>query len=196
MSRAADAFLALIATATPPALRLVPRAGTLPAAEVASRVQGFAAQQRLDTLRAEALEALALVWHDHEPEAHAILQRHEGEADFDYVHAILHRREGDFGNAGYWFAQVGVHPVHQQLVQAARAVDLDCETEGAFSPNAFLALVRDYAGEAPRGQTVDHGRWAVDLVSVQDAEFKLLARHLIGEDGRPRPEVGMTSHSG
>ena len=192
----ADAFLALIATATPPALRLTPRAGTLPPTEVAARVRRFASEQRLDAVRAEALEALAQVWHDHEPEAHAILQRHEGEADFDYIHAILHRREGDFGNAGYWLAQVGVHPVHQQLVQVARGVDLDCESGGAFSPAAFLALVRDYAGEAPRGDTVDHGRWADDLVSVQAAEFTLLARHFIGHDGRPRPEVRATTSAG
>ncbi len=178
MPRAADAVLALIATAVPPALRFTPRVGTLPAVEVASRVRGFAAQHRLEPARAEALEALAQVWHDHEPEAHAILQRHEGEADFDYVHAILHRREGDFSNAGSWLAQVGAHPVHQQLVQAARAVDLDCEANGIFDPQAFLALVRDYAGEAPSGKTLDHGRWADDLISVQDAEFRLLAAHL------------------
>ena len=196
MSRAVDAFLALIATAVPPGLRFAPRAGTLPAEEVEARVRRFAVGQGLDAQRAEALEALAQVWHDHEPEAHVILQRHEGESDYDYVHAILHRREGDFGNAGYWFAQVGVHPVHQQLVQAARAVDLDCETDGAFAPSAFLALVRDYAGDAPRGKTLDHARWADDLVSVQDAEFRLLAGHLIGEDGRPHPEVGLSSRSG
>lgn len=179
MSRAADAVLALIATA-PPALRFAPRPGMPSAAEVAASVRAFAAQHRLDPSRAEALEALVQVWHDHEPEAHAILQRHEGERDFDYVHAILHRREGDFGNAGYWFAQVGAHPIHQQLVQAARAVDLDCEAKGVFAPEAFLALVRDYAGEAPRGKTLDHGRWADDLVSVQEAEFRLLAAHLAG----------------
>jgi hypothetical protein len=180
MSRSSDAILALIATDTPAGLRFAPRAGTLPAAEIATRVRRFAAERKLDATRAEALEALAHVWHDHEAEAHAILQRHEGERDFDYVHAMLHRREGDLGNAAYWFAQVGTHPIHQRLVQAARAVDLDCEVSGVFSPTAFLNLVRDYAGEAPRGQTLDHGRWADDLVSVQDAEFRLLAEHLAG----------------
>jgi len=39
--------------------------------------------------------------------AHAICQRHEGTAMFDWVHALVHRIEGDDGNAAYWYRRAG-----------------------------------------------------------------------------------------
>ena len=44
--------------------------------------------------------------------AHAICQAHEGDAAFDWLHALVHRIEGDDGNAAYWYrrAQKERHP--------------------------------------------------------------------------------------
>lgn len=39
--------------------------------------------------------------------AHRIGQEHEGEALFDWVHALVHRIEGDDANAGYWYRRAG-----------------------------------------------------------------------------------------
>ncbi|GAB5377915.1 MAG: hypothetical protein AcusKO_43770 [Acuticoccus sp.] len=39
--------------------------------------------------------------------AHAICQSHEGSPLFDWVHALVHRIEGDDGNAGYWYRRAG-----------------------------------------------------------------------------------------
>lgn len=43
--------------------------------------------------------------------SHVLAQRHEGEAVADYWHAIIHRREGDYGNSRYWFGRVGRTPL-------------------------------------------------------------------------------------
>ena len=40
-------------------------------------------------------------------EAHRICQMHEGEELFDWVHALVHRIEGDDGNADYWYRRAG-----------------------------------------------------------------------------------------
>jgi hypothetical protein len=49
--------------------------------------------------------ALIALWHDGRGEwqaAHEIAQ-HVEESDGSWVHAYLHRKEGDIGNAGYWY---------------------------------------------------------------------------------------------
>ncbi|MEO8420475.1 MAG: hypothetical protein ABI457_04720 [Hyphomicrobium sp.] len=49
---------------------------------------------------AHAVErALAQDW----AAAHDIAQRHEGDAVADWLHAALHKIEGDDGNARYWY---------------------------------------------------------------------------------------------
>ena len=53
-----------------------------------------------------ALEAL---WHDARGDfdrAHDLAQSDEGGAG-DWVHAYLHRKEGDEGNARYWYNRAG-----------------------------------------------------------------------------------------
>ena len=35
--------------------------------------------------------------------AHAIAQRHEGDPAADWLHGVLHKIEGDTGNARYWY---------------------------------------------------------------------------------------------
>jgi len=49
--------------------------------------------------------ALLALWWDANGQwerAHDLAQRDGGGAG-DWVHAYLHRKEGDFGNAGYWY---------------------------------------------------------------------------------------------
>ena len=46
--------------------------------------------------------------------AHAIAQSDEG-ADAAWVHAYLHRVEGDLGNARYWYARAGRSPASGRI---------------------------------------------------------------------------------
>jgi hypothetical protein len=39
--------------------------------------------------------------------AHEIVQRHEGDFTSDWIHAVLHKMEGDDGNARYWYRRAG-----------------------------------------------------------------------------------------
>ena len=58
--------------------------------------------EALDCLKAGGF-AVGPQWH----EAHEICQAREGEAAFDWVHALCHRIEGDDWNAGYWYRRAG-----------------------------------------------------------------------------------------
>lgn len=39
--------------------------------------------------------------------AHQICQMHEGSPMYDWIHALVHRIEGDDANAGYWYRRAG-----------------------------------------------------------------------------------------
>jgi len=50
---------------------------------------------------------LQALWHDAQGDwdkSHAVAQQ-ASNRDGDWVHAYLHRKEGDLGNAGYWYAR-------------------------------------------------------------------------------------------
>jgi hypothetical protein len=52
--------------------------------------------------------ALVALWHDARGDwqaAHQAVQAHEGTPDCDWVHAYLHRKEGDAANAGSWYRE-------------------------------------------------------------------------------------------
>ena len=58
------------------------------------------AADRQDLIRAVDL-ALGGDWDG----AHAIVQRHEDDATACWLHAVLHKIEGDAGNSRYWYGR-------------------------------------------------------------------------------------------
>jgi hypothetical protein len=166
----------LDAAAGPPALDRGPRAGVRPAAAVAGALASALAA--LPTTRRAAALALAHLWHDDLDAAHGHCQAHEDDADCNYVHALLHRREGDFANAKYWFREVGPHPTAPALAAAARAHGLGrLLAAGAWSP----AAVVDACAKALRG---DDPAALPALVALQADEFRILAAHLLAGAAR------------
>lgn len=55
------------------------------------------------------LEALWFAGRDEWHQAHAIVQDHETDNDptYNWLHACLHRQEGDHTNAAYWYRRAG-----------------------------------------------------------------------------------------
>ncbi len=69
----------------------------------------------------EAMMAGLWLWHDWLGESHAISQNlHDTTGSF--WHAIMHRREGDFANAKYWYARCADHPVLPSLNAQVSAI--------------------------------------------------------------------------
>ena len=66
--------------------------------------------------------ALLALWHDGRGDwdaAHRVAQDID-DADGSWIHAYLHRKEGDAGNAAYWYRRAG---------QPVATVSLDAEWE-------------------------------------------------------------------
>ena len=40
-------------------------------------------------------------------EAHSLVQRHEGDPVADWIHAVVHKAEGDLSNSRYWYRRSG-----------------------------------------------------------------------------------------
>lgn len=123
-----------------------------------------------------ALKAGLLLWYDALDEGHEYCQSVEGKGKnraADYWHAIMHRREPDYGNAKYWFRRVGYHPVFDSLVsRTARFV--------AASESGLQDLV---------SQLSPDNRWQPDRfidacqsAEKSDSEFELLLRRIQADE--------------
>ena len=91
-------------------------------------------------------------------ESHAIAQR-ISTATGSYWHGIMHRQEGDWNNAKYWFRRVGAHPVY---------ADIESETGESWDPFQFVddcAAASKVGGGSTRAS------------ALQMVEWRLLMRH-------------------
>ena len=53
------------------------------------------------------LEAVDLALGGDWQAAHEIAQEHDDDAIANWIHAVVHRMEGDLSNAGYWYRRCG-----------------------------------------------------------------------------------------
>lgn len=144
--------------------RVMPLAGgECPVAEARPRIQGHGAAALFPQARApEAALAGLLVYFSLMDEAHEVAQRAENQDD-NFWHGIVHRREPDAGNAGYWFGRVGAHPVFPSLRQEAARLGVDFGPR--WDPFAFIDLC-ERARRLP-GSAEEANALAVQLVEWQ-----------------------------
>ena len=99
----------------------------------------------LETFRASLSEAespsglglaLQALWADGRGDwdgAHELAQRDEG-GDSDWVHAYLHRKEGDLGNAAYWYRRARKPVAYGPLAAEWAAIAAELLTTGRSPP--------------------------------------------------------------
>jgi hypothetical protein len=56
------------------------------------------------------LRAIELALADQWDAAHNIVQKYEDDATASWIHAVLHKMEGDLSNSGYWYRRAGKAP--------------------------------------------------------------------------------------
>ena len=100
--------------------------------------------------------------HDFLDRSHEISQR-IASATGSFWHGIMHRGEGDFSNAKYWFRKVGEHPIFPSLAAAAHAIDADQFTDSRrWDPYHFVdrcAAVADQAAPDALLREVAAAEW-------------------------------------
>jgi hypothetical protein len=108
-----------------------------PTASVRQIQQDLRSDKKFTSLAAQSamcFEAGILLLCGHLDASHEISQTLEGKGNpptADYWHALMHRREPDFGNAAWWFRRVGHHPAFDRLSEQL----LSWLSEGMATPD-------------------------------------------------------------
>jgi hypothetical protein len=133
---------------------------------------------------AKAMLAGLWLWHDWLDRSHVISQSlHHATGSF--WHAIMHRREGDFGNSKYWYDRVDSrHPALPAIGQHVGTMINPLPADksllrllaGGWSPHAFVDLVEEVSSRPsdPRQQV---------LVEIQRIEWRVLFDHCARQAG-------------
>src|SRR5262245_3120845 len=121
-----------------------------------------------DPEAAACVRAGLLLFADDVEGSHQVCQSVET-AEGSYWHAIVHRREPDYGNAKYWFRRVGNHRVFAELSRSAagRAAAKEILRGGAWDPFRMVDLVEACLEE-------ERPELKEDLVESQETEMLLL----------------------
>jgi hypothetical protein len=177
----AETFLDKLGIEKLPGLGPEARSGRLSLEEVEALVQAFCGEHRIGGEKADCLRSAGLLWHDYLDESHSISQGIET-ADGSFLHGIMHRREPDYWNAGYWFKRVGHHPAYERIGELVMdlyedegwedwAGGLACD--GEWDPFVMLKLCEEALEEGDEEREVA-------LRRIQHLEFQGWLEGLLG----------------
>jgi len=124
-------------------------------------------------LSLQAVKSGLLLWNDDLYSSHTISQSITNDLG-SYWHGIMHRREGDFSNAKYWFAQVGNYPTFQPLYEQASKISPLIKKWGEWKPNKFIDevsyVVKNGLEDTPEG---------IELRQIEVLETSLLIQYSV-----------------
>jgi hypothetical protein len=60
-----------------------------------------------ETMTEDLLRAIELATQNQWDAAHGIVQQYEGDPTAAWIHAVLHKIEGDLDNSRYWYRRAG-----------------------------------------------------------------------------------------
>lgn len=148
-----------------------------PLGDIEAQVKPLLAKANIFAQRQSLIVGLFLLWHDHLDAAHTIAQAIET-ADGSLLHAIMHRREPDYGNAKYWLRRVGQHPSFSDLATEAQPLLASHArfaarliSGGRWDPYAFVeACERAMANGSEAERLL--------LQKIQKIEAEVFLRHL------------------
>ncbi len=99
--------------------------------------------------------------------AHVLVQELTS-SNASYIHGMIHRIEGDFGNARYWFHQARIHPTAPEMYRRASANSLTIASHPVWDPDR----VTDLAERARQTRPSE------ELRVILTVEFEVLVEHL------------------
>jgi hypothetical protein len=127
-----------------------------------------------DPEEAKAAVSGLWLWHDFLDTSHTLSQSIETPSG-SFWHAIMHRREGDFSNAKYWYRRVGSHPALRTIAARINVLteSLPADktlfrlTANGFDPFALVDLVETVH------RSSDHPHRSL-AISLQTLEWQTL----------------------
>lgn len=154
-----------------------PSPGLRPKLAALTRDDLAAGRKLSDPNMADACLAGLWLLHDYLTESHELSQEIQSPTG-SFWHAIMHRREEDFGNSKYWWRQTGEHEAFPELLAAARAEfsrrpATPSETTRAFAPLEVQQLVA-----APKWDPYRFVDLCQTAINGDDRELALACRTL------------------
>lgn len=121
--------------------------------------------------------------------SHEISQQIET-VDGSFWHGIMHRREGDFSNAKYWFRQVGAHACFSAISTATRHICVAAvgttippaaqKLSMSWQPNLFVDYCQAIMQQDPTGESSPALLCRKIARAEWDALFEYCCRKAIG----------------
>lgn len=158
-----------------------------PDTEMRAKLAGLSVDQLfdgftvVDPIMAKAVVSSLWLYHDFLDESHAISQSIDNPTGC-YLHGIMHRREGDYSNAKYWFRRVGKHPIEDDLLLFAKQLTLqsglpssevDLSSQPTWSHVAFVDLVESVVGRRSKVEELCRSIQAIELAGLMRHAYQL-----------------------